>query len=96
MLRPDTNDRTNADPQEDVQTLALRALAWTLADPDRARRLLDLTGLDPADLRARADDPAVLGAALGFLQAHQPDLLACAEALDVAPERLIHAQETLA
>ena len=91
MLRPDTN----ADTKDDAQTLALRALAWTLADPERARRLLDLTGLDPADLRARAGDPAVLGAALGFLQAHQPDLLACAEALEVSPERLIAAQETL-
>jgi hypothetical protein len=91
MLRLDTN----ADTQEDAQTLALRALAWTLAEQDRARRLLDLTGLDPADLRARAGDPAVLGAALGFLQAHQPDLLACAEALEVSPERLIAAQEAL-
>ena len=96
MLRPDTNYRTNADTREDAETLALRALVWTLGEPDRARRLLDLTGLDPADLRARAGDTAVLGAALAFLQAHQPDLLACAEALEVSPERLIHAQELLA
>ena len=92
MLRRDTN----ADTTEDAQTLALRALVWTLAEPDRARRLLDLTGLDPADLRARAGDPAVLGAALAFLQAHQPDLLACADALEVTPERLVAAQERLA
>ena len=92
MLRRDTN----ADTQEDAQTLALRALAWTLSDSGRARRLLDLTGLDPADLRERAAEPAVLGAALGFLQSHQPDLLACAEALEVSPERLVAAQEQLA
>ena len=91
MPRPDTNAHTH----EDAETLALRALVWTLAEPDRARRLLDLTGLDPADLRARAADPAVLGAALTFLQAHQPDLLACADALEVAPERLVAAQEAL-
>jgi hypothetical protein len=78
-----------------AETLALQALAWTLADGERAQRLLDTTGLTPADLRARADDPAVLGAALGFLQAHQPDLLACAEALGVKPERLVAAQEAL-
>jgi len=84
------------EPDDNAETLALQALAWTLADPDRARRLIDLTGLDPADLRARAGDPAVLGAALGFLQAHQPDLLACADALEVSPERLVRAQEALA
>ena len=82
-------------PDDNTETLALQALAWTLGDPDRARRLIDLTGLDPADLRARAGEPAVLSAALGFLQAHQPDLLACADALEVAPERLIQAQERL-
>jgi len=39
--------------EPDDQALALRALAWTLGDPDRAGRLLALTGLDPGDLRAR-------------------------------------------
>jgi len=75
--------------------LALRALVWTLAEPNRAHRLLDTTGLTPDDLRARASDPAVLGAALAFLQAYQPDLVACAEALEVTPERLVAAQERL-
>lgn len=89
-------DYENAPADTNAQVLALNALAWTLADADRARRLLDTTGLDPADLRARAADPAVLGAVLGFLQAHQPDLLACAEALEVRPERLVAAQEILA
>ena len=84
---------TNAD---DAHTLALRALVWTLAEPNRAHRLLDTTGMTPADLRARASDPAVLGAALAFLQAHQPDLVACAEELDVRPEQLVAAQEALA
>jgi hypothetical protein len=92
MPRLDTN---TADPNDAAQTLALQALAWTLSEPDRARRLLDLTGLDPADLRERATDPAVLGAVLAFLQAHQPDLLACADALETTPERLVAAQEVL-
>ena len=86
--RPDTNT-------DDAHTLALRALVWTLAEPNRAHRLLDTTGLTPADLRARASDPAVLGAALAFLQAHQPDLVACAEELGTSPERLVAAQDTL-
>ena len=76
-------------------TLALRALAWTLADPDRAARLLALTGLDPAALRARAAEPATLAAVLGFVEAHEPDLVGCADALDVPPAALVGARRTL-
>ena len=87
MRAPETN--------KDPSTLALRALVWTLAEPTRALRLLDVTGLAPADLRHRADDPAVLGAALGFLEGHEPDLLACAEGLGVAPTALTGARAAL-
>ena len=88
MLRTPTN-------RPDPATLALQALAWTLSDGDRADRLLAVTGLDADDLRARAAPPAVLGAALGFLEAHEPDLLACAEALEVRPEHLVQARAEL-
>jgi len=82
---------TNHDPQ----ALALQALAWTLAEPARASRLLDVTGLTPADLRTRAGDPAVLAAALGFLEAHEPDLIACAEGLGVSPAAIVAAHGAL-
>jgi hypothetical protein len=75
--------------------LALSALGWTLADAGRADRLLALTGLTPDDLRARLDQPAVLAAILRFLEAHEPDLIACAEALDVAPAQLVQARREL-
>ncbi|MEG3087568.1 DUF3572 domain-containing protein [Sphingomonas sp. PB4P5] len=80
---------------EDAEQLALRALVWTLGDQDRAQRLLDMTGLDPQDLRARAGEPAVLGAVLGFLENYEPDLIACAEGLEVAPAALVTAARTL-
>jgi hypothetical protein len=83
------------DSNEDTEALVLRALVWTLAEPDRAMRLLSVTGLDPSDLRARAGDPAVLSAALGFLENHEPDLIACAESLDVKPESLVRARMEL-
>lgn len=75
--------------------MALRALAWMLIDADRAERLLALTGLAPAELRGRARDPALLAALLAFLEAHEPDLLACADALDVSPEALVRARMAL-
>ncbi|RYD87687.1 MAG: DUF3572 family protein, partial [Sphingomonadales bacterium] len=68
---------------------ALTALAWTLEDPARARRLLDLTGLTPEDLRAGATDRGILSALLDFLAGHEPDLVACAEAIGIGPADLI-------
>jgi len=80
---------------EDAAAIALSALAWTLSDQARAERLLALTGLSPADLRARAGEPTVLAAVLAFLESHEPDLIACAEALDRKPERLVRARMEL-
>jgi len=57
--------------------------------------MLFLTGLGADDLRARAADPAVLAAVLAFLEAYEPDLIACAEALDLAPAALVQAREAL-
>jgi len=87
MRAPDTNP--------DATQLALQALVWTLAEPDRAQRLLDTTGLMPDDLRARAGEPAVLSAVLGFLEAHEPDLIACADELGVKPEAIVAAHAAL-
>ena len=84
-----------ADTNEDAEALALQALVWTLTEPDRAMRLLSVTGLEPHDLRARASDPSVLSAALGFLENHEPDLIACAESLGVKPEALVRARMEL-
>jgi hypothetical protein len=78
-----------------AEAVGLRALAWTLGEAGRAARLLDLTGLDPAELRARAGEPALLAATLGFLEAHEPDLIACAAALEISPEALVAARRQL-
>ncbi|NJB97990.1 hypothetical protein GGR89_002317 [Sphingomonas trueperi] len=77
------------------ETAALQALVWILSDSGRAARLLDLTGLDPDTLRARAGDPALLAAALGFLESYEPDLIACADALDLSPAALVDARRQL-
>ncbi len=79
----------------DPQVLALRALGWTLSEPGRAERLLALTGLTPDTLRASAGDPQVLGAVLAFLEAHEPDLIACAEEIGSTPAGLVEARRIL-
>ena len=80
----------------DGETIALMALAWIMADDQRAERFLALTGLTPEAMRDRIDDPALLAAVLRFLEGHEPDLIACAEATGIAPAQLVHARATLA
>lgn len=79
----------------DAETLALRALAYVIGDPALGPRLLALTGLDVPTLRTRAADPALLGATLAFLEAHEASLVACAEALEVRPETIVAARDAL-
>lgn len=85
----------NPSETNDAPTLALHALAWTLSDSGRARRLLDLTGLDADTLRASAANRATQAAVLGFLEAHEPDLVACAADIGVSPDTLIAARRRL-
>jgi hypothetical protein len=91
MRVPDTNG-----PAPEPATIGLGALAWTLSDQPRAERLLALTGLDAQELRLRATDPTLLAAVLDFLGSHEPDLIACADALGLAPAALILARHRLA
>ena len=88
MLTPTTND---------AEALALAAMAATLTDERRARRFLDLTGLDASELRDRAvsGDRSLLGATIAFLESHEPDLVAVAEAIESTPAQLVAAREVL-
>ena len=78
-----------------AEATALDALVWTLGDAARAERLLAVTGLDVATLRAQAGDPSTLAAVLGFLENHEPDLIACADVLGVSPATLVDARAAL-
>jgi adenine/guanine phosphoribosyltransferase-like PRPP-binding protein len=57
---------------------------------------LALTGLTPETLRQELENPEVLSAVLDFLCAHEPDLLAAAEALGLPPVALVSARDRLA
>ena len=81
--------------QDGDAALALQALGWILSDEPRAERLLGLTGLAPGELRASLGERATLAAILAFLTAHENDLVACADALQVPPARLAAAAQRL-
>ena len=75
--------------------MALAALGWVLADENHADRLLALTGVTPEELRSRLGETPVLAAILDFVLHHEPDTIACADALGVKPESLVAAHATL-
>jgi hypothetical protein len=79
----------------DASLIAMQALVWAISDEARAERLLSLTGLTPGSLRAGITDPALQAAILGFLESHEPDLIACAVAIDVSPAALVAARREL-
>ena len=79
----------------DPHALALAALAATLTDERRALRFLDLTGIGTEELRRRASEPRLLSALIGFLEAHEPDLLSVSEQIGVRPEALVAARRSL-
>lgn len=81
--------------EDQASALALSAIGWTLSDDPRAARLLALTGLTPDGLRSRLGEQSLLAAALAFLEAHEPDLIACAEALGVGATDLVAARQVL-
>jgi Protein of unknown function (DUF3572) len=86
---------TPTGPPRDFTVIALAALAATLSDARRAQRFIDLTGIGTDELRARAGEPPLLAALIRFLEAHEPDLLAVAEEVGVAPTLLVEARRQL-
>ncbi|HVL79735.1 MAG TPA: DUF3572 family protein [Sphingomicrobium sp.] len=79
----------------EAELLALRALGTALEEKRLADRFLSLTGLIPPELRQRAGEARLLAAFLRFLEAHEPDLLAVAGQMGVAPGDLVIARRAL-
>lgn len=80
---------------EQAATLAIRALGFLAADDDLLGRFLGATGMEPAELRAGADDPAVLAGVLDFLLADEPLLLQFCQAERLRPEEPARARALL-
>lgn len=84
--------RTDTRVTDDSATLALLALGWLLGDAERASRLLALTGLTAEDLRQGAENPGVLAEFIRYLEGHEADLIAAADAVGTSPVRLVNAR----
>ncbi len=86
---------TNPKPSSDPAELALAALGWLLSNDERAQRFLDLTGLTPDGLRDGIGKASTHRAVFDFLAAHEPDLIAAADGLGIAPDAFMRASHEL-
>ena len=75
--------------------MATEVLGWLVADEDRLFRFVAASGLEPGTLRESVRDPGFLGAVLDHVMGDESSLLACAEALQVKPERIASAWHKL-
>lgn len=75
--------------------IAVSALGFLGGDAERLARFLDMTGLEPAGIRAAARSPAFLPAVLDHLMADESLLLAFAAEESLPPERVAEARAVL-
>lgn len=78
-----------------AETIALQSLTWLLQEEELLPRFLAATGADPAQIAELARESAFLGAVLDFLLTEDSLVLACAEAVGVAPEAILRARAAL-
>lgn len=80
---------------EQAESIAVQALGFVAADPELLPRFLALTGIEPAAIRAAAREPGFLAGVLQFVLAHEPTLLAFAEAAELRPAAVMEALRAL-
>jgi hypothetical protein len=78
-----------------AEALALHALAFLAEEAERLSRFLALTGIGPADLRARAGEPEFLGGVLDHLLGDERLLMAFSKEYDLPPTAVSQARGLL-
>ena len=73
---------------EAAEAIALQGLAFLAEEPGRLQRFVAVTGLEPGELRARADTPELLSAVLEHLAGDESLLLVFAASRGIAPETI--------
>jgi hypothetical protein len=90
---PAPRPRISADSANEI---AIEALGWLAADPERLDRFLALTGIDHASIRKAAAQPGFLSAVLEHVCGDEATLVAFASDSTRAPEAVAAAREILA
>ena len=78
-----------------AEAIAIEALGFIANDQALMPRFLSLTGIEVQSIRLAAREPGFLAGVLQFITAHEPTLLAFAEASGIAPGAIAAAQRAL-
>jgi len=71
--------------REAAETVAIQALSFIAAEPDRLGRFLGITGIGPAEIREAAREPGFLAGVLDYLAADERLLTEFARETDHDP-----------
>jgi len=82
--------------REAAEALAIQALNFLATEPARLSRFLDVTGLDPAAIRAAAAESGFLAGVLAYLGEDEALLEQFAAEAGVAPAEVDRARRLLA
>ena len=78
-----------------AESLAIQALAFLAAEPERLSRFLAVTGIGPHEIRAAARESQFLVGVLDYLAGDEPLLIAFSAELQVDPADIVHARSVL-
>jgi len=79
-----------------AESLAIQALAFLAADPERLGRFLAITGVGPQGIRAAAREPGFLAGVLAYLTGDERLLIEFATQLGMDPAEVARAGNMLA
>jgi hypothetical protein len=91
----DSSKKMQSASSDSARSLAVNALAFIAAHPDRLSRFLGVTGLGPDNLRTAAADPTFLGSVLDYLVADETLLVEFATDAGLKPEAVARAHAAL-
>lgn len=94
--RPDSRDSATENHRSAAENIAISALGFIAAEPERLGRFLAITGIGPHSIRYAAREPHFLTGVLDHLAADESLLLAFANENAVDPGEVIRAREILA
>jgi hypothetical protein len=78
-----------------AEILALKALTFLTHSPETLSGFVSATGIQPADLRARAGDPEILAAVMDFMLADDARVTAFCQELAIGPREVQAARRAL-
>ncbi|WP_035641460.1 DUF3572 domain-containing protein [Bradyrhizobium sp. ORS 375] len=87
--------KRSQNPREVAEIVAIQALSFLAAEPERIGRFLAETGIGPETLRSSASDPNFLASVLDFVLRDDETVKAFAESSKLHPTNIMAARQVL-